>query len=365
MNLSNALPIKAVIGNCEIRQVLGQGGGGISYLAFDLSLERPVVIKEHFPMGLCMRASNSAQVHPIEAELYAYALSVFCKEARILAGLNHPNIVKIYDIVEGAGTAYLIMEYIEGQKLQDFIPSPATDYETLNLTLCQLLQTFDYLHGNGVIHRDIKPANIIIRNDGSPVIIDFGSAHIGTANRTLTPVGSPGYAAPEQFSPHGRVGAWSDLYALAQCFLHHITTKLKKSCPTHFSKALQKAASAEITNRFQTAKEWLCTLQKRKNKMRLIIPAVLLIIIIMGVAHWKPTIIQKAEPPAPTTPTPRVEPPSPAEPGPQTTSARPQKSASPSIPPFATPLPPLIPKDSGMILTDEGRITTAPKKTQQ
>lgn len=365
MNPSNALPIKAVIGNCEIRQVLGQGGGGISYLAFDLSLERPVVIKEHFPMGLCVRASNSAQVQPIEAELYAYALSVFCKEARILAGLNHPNIVKIYDIVEGAGTAYLIMEYIEGQNLRNFIQSATTDYPVLHLTLCRLLQTFHYLHGNGIIHRDIKPANIIIRENGSPVIIDFGSAHIGTANRTLTPVGSPGYAAPEQFSPHGRIGAWSDLYALAQCFLHNCAPKLKKSAPTHFLKTLQKAASAEITNRFQTAEEWLQSLQKRKNKTLLFLLLVLLIIIITCVVYWQAPHTQQAEPPAPTPLVPQAASPAPAAPGPQTGTAHPPKTAKPAIPAFATPLPPIIPKDSGMILTDEGRITTPPKQVQQ
>ena len=98
----------------------------------------------------------------------------------------------------------------------------ASDVAAVSACLAQLLRTLHYLHGNSVLHRDIKPSNIIIREDEQPILIDFGSAHLGTANHTLTPVGSPGYAAPEQFSPGGRVGAWSDLYALAQCILHNI-----------------------------------------------------------------------------------------------------------------------------------------------
>lgn len=259
---SPALPEKAVLGSCEIRTVLGQGGGGISYLAYDRALEREVVIKEHFPMGLCMRAEGSAEVEPLDEILYPRSLSTFCREARILAGLNHPNVVKVHDIFEGSGTAYLVMEYVEGSTLKEWMPSHAGDVSAVQRVLEQLLHTLHYLHGNSVLHRDIKPGNIIIREDGIPIIIDFGSAHLGTANHTLTPVGSPGYAAPEQFSPKGRVGAWSDLYALAQCFIHLLPTEQKKRYPRRFLKSLQKAAAPEAAHRYRTATEWLEQLRK-------------------------------------------------------------------------------------------------------
>lgn len=259
---SPALPEKAVLGSCEIRAVLGQGGGGISYLAYDRALEREVVIKEHFPMGLCMRPEGSAEVEPLDSPLYTRSLATFCREARILAGLNHPNVVKVHDIFEGSGTAYLVMEYAEGNTLKEWLPKHAADIPAVQRVLEKLLHTLHYLHGNSVLHRDIKPGNIIIREDGEPVIIDFGSAHLGTANHTLTPVGSPGYAAPEQFSPKGRVGAWSDLYALAQCFLHHLPAEQKKRYPRRFLKALQKAAAPEAEHRFRTAEQWLEQLRK-------------------------------------------------------------------------------------------------------
>ncbi|MBQ3239865.1 MAG: serine/threonine protein kinase, partial [Akkermansia sp.] len=198
-----ALPEKAVLGSCEIRAVLGQGGGGISYLAYDRALERDVVIKEHFPMGLCLRMEGSAEVEAPDKVLYSRSLATFCREARILAGLNHPNVVKVHDIFEGSGTAYLVMEYVEGSTLKEWLPRHAGAVSDVQRVLEQLLRTLHYLHGNSVLHRDIKPGNIIIREDGQPIIIDFGSAHLGTANHTLTPVGSPGYAAPEQFSPKG------------------------------------------------------------------------------------------------------------------------------------------------------------------
>ncbi len=277
MTNSPALPEKTVLGSCEVRTVLGQGGGGISYLAYDRALEREVVIKEHFPMGLCMRAEGSAEVEAPDEALYSRSLATFCREARILAGLNHPNVVKVHDIFEGSGTAYLVMEYVEGSTLKEWMPSHAGDVSAVQRVLEQLLHTLHYLHGNSVLHRDIKPGNIIIREDGIPIIIDFGSAHLGTANHTLTPVGSPGYAAPEQFSPGGRVGAWSDLYALAQCFIHLLPEEQKKRYPRRFLKSLQKAAAPEAAHRYRSAAEWLEALRSpSRNRAFLLILATLL-----------------------------------------------------------------------------------------
>ncbi len=265
---NSALPERTVMGSCEIRSVLGQGGGGISYLAYDRALEREVVIKEHFPMGLCRRREGRSEIEPEDDEIYTRSLSVFCREARILAGLNHPNVVKVHDIYEASGTAYIVMEYVEGSTLREWMQKKACDVAAVSACLAQLLRTLHYLHGNSVLHRDIKPSNIIIREDEQPILIDFGSAHLGTANHTLTPVGSPGYAAPEQFSPGGRVGAWSDLYALAQCILHNIPQVHKKLYPRSFLKALQKAAAAEIGQRFATAEQWLaCLAPPQKNRM--------------------------------------------------------------------------------------------------
>ncbi|MBQ4614318.1 MAG: protein kinase [Akkermansia sp.] len=275
---NSALPERTVMGSCEIRSVLGQGGGGISYLAYDRALEREVVIKEHFPMGLCRRREGRAEIEPQDDEIYTRSLSVFCREARILAGLNHPNVVKVHDIYEASGTAYIVMEYVEGSTLREWMQKKASDVAAVSACLAQLLRTLHYLHGNSVLHRDIKPSNIIIREDEQPILIDFGSAHLGTANHTLTPVGSPGYAAPEQFSPGGRVGAWSDLYALAQCILHNIPQVHKKLYPQSFLKALQKAAAAEIGQRFTTAEQWLACLTPPQRK-RMGVPGIVGIVL--------------------------------------------------------------------------------------
>lgn len=294
MNL--CLPERTILSNCELRRVLGQGGGGISYMAFDKVLERPVVIKEHFPLGLCLRHMDRS-VRPTDAELYERSLSTFCREARILAGLNHPNVVKVFDIFEAAGTAYIIMEYAEGETLTEWLPKHAACFAEVNGVLCSLLHTLEYLHGNNILHRDVKPANIIITESGHPILIDFGCAHLGTAKHTITMVGSPGYSAPEQFTPHGNTGPWSDLYGLAQSFLHLLPDKQKRVYPRRFLKAMQQAALAEPTQRPQSAAQWLAAINSRRYRWPLFAFAAVLLV---AAAAWY--ICPPLSPPAKSVP---------------------------------------------------------------
>jgi len=261
------LPKHTVLGSCELRCVLGRGGSGISYLAYDSVLDRPGVIKEHFPIGLCIRPKGEAEVQATDEELYERSLATFCHEARLLAGMNHPNVVKVHDIFEASGTAYIMMDYAEGQMLQDWLPTHAEDFPAVRELLCQLLQTLDYLHSNNLLHRDVKPSNIVVREDNKPVLLDFGSAHVGVANYTLTAVGSPGFAAPEQFSPHGRCGPWSDLYGLAHSFLHLLPEEKRKRYPRNFMRPLTQAAMAEPKDRPQNAIQWLNAINRFPGKL--------------------------------------------------------------------------------------------------
>lgn len=260
-----ALPERALIGSCEIRSVLGQGGGGISYLAYDCQLEREVVIKEHFPRTLCLRLPDSAEVQPSDEQSYMRSLNHFCREARILAGLNHPSVVKVYDIFQASGTAYMVMEYVEGETLATWMPEHVQDVRCVEDMLCRLLEALEYVHGVDVLHRDVKPANIIVRDDGLPVLIDFGAAVVGVPDTTHTMIGSPGYAPPEQFQPHGHLGPWSDLYALAHTFLSLIPVEQLKLYRREMVQALFRAGKPIIEERYDSAAAWRLDLQKSEQ----------------------------------------------------------------------------------------------------
>lgn len=262
--IGGALPQGTWLGHCEIRSVLGRGGGGISYLAYDAHLEREVVIKEHFPPTLCYRLAGEADVRPVSGEGYERSLSSFCREARILAGLNHPGIVKVYDIFQAAGTACMVMEFVGGESLSEWLPRHAEDMRLVSDVLSRLLSALGYLHANEVLHRDIKPSNIIIRADAQPVLIDFGAAMLGTPPTTITLVGTPGYAAPEQFQPHGRVGPWSDLYALAHSFEKLIPASAMRRYSRSFVLALHKASQQDWKQRPASAAVWRRMLQKKR-----------------------------------------------------------------------------------------------------
>jgi Serine/threonine protein kinase len=202
----------------RIEKILGQGGFGITYLAHDFNLDRQVAIKEYLPIELAVREGDFS-IHPVSedhGEKFRWGRDRFITEARTLAKFKHPNIVHVLNVFEANNTAYMVMEYEQGESLQDILSRRKTleEAELINI-LIPVLGGLQKVHEAGFIHRDIKPANIFIRMDGSPVLLDFGSARqaLGIATQTLTSLVSPGYAPYEQYySKSDQQGPWTDIY---------------------------------------------------------------------------------------------------------------------------------------------------------
>jgi len=204
----------------RIESILGQGGFGLTYLAYDLNLDQQVAIKEYLPIELAVR-EHDFSVHPVTSEAgekFKWGLERFILEARTLARFKHPNIVRVLNVFEANNTAYMVMEYEQGESLQEVLSARKTleEGELMNLLL-PILGGLQKVHESGFIHRDIKPGNIVVRQDGSPVLLDFGSARqaLGVATQTLTSLVSPGYAPFEQYhSKSDQQGPWTDIYGL-------------------------------------------------------------------------------------------------------------------------------------------------------
>ncbi|MDX8377429.1 MAG: serine/threonine-protein kinase, partial [Mariprofundales bacterium] len=216
----HALAAGSEIGQYRIIRELGHGGFGITYLAQDIRLDCYVAIKEYFPNELSMRnASNTVLAKSSnDDDNYIDGMRSFLDEARILAKFRHPNIVRVNNFLEANNTAYIVMDYEEGQNMSQWLRNldrPPIEDE-LNNILHPLLDGLEQVHNKGFLHRDIKPGNIIIRKNDSPVLIDFGAARfvVGQKSRSLSAVLSDGYSPAEQYETHGNQGEWSDLYAL-------------------------------------------------------------------------------------------------------------------------------------------------------
>ncbi|MDH3314775.1 MAG: protein kinase [Gammaproteobacteria bacterium] len=213
----------------RIEKILGQGGFGITYLAEDTNLNQQVAVKEYLPIEVAVREGDFS-VHPVSenhSESYSWGLERFVDEARTLARFDHPNIVRVLSVFEMNNTAYMVMRYEHGRSLQQHLSKRATiEEQRLTEMLFPVLEGLERVHAAGFIHRDVKPANIFIREDGTPVLLDFGSARqsLGEATRTLTTLVSPGYAPFEQyFSKSDRQGPWTDIYGLGATFYRAVT----------------------------------------------------------------------------------------------------------------------------------------------
>ena len=221
----NALPQGYRLQEYELVRVLGQGGFGMTYLGFDHNLDKAVAIKEYLPADIATRTGDNS-VAPQASQFrgdFEWGLGRFLDEARTLARFDHRHIVKVHRFFEAHGTAYIVMEYAEGETLSAFLARKGTLSEAeLKTILYPILDGLDVVHRADFLHRDIKPGNIIIRDeDNSPVLLDFGAARqaIGAKSRSVTSIITPGYAPIEQYSSRGDQGPWTDIYALgAVCY---------------------------------------------------------------------------------------------------------------------------------------------------
>ena len=199
-------------GKYKIDKVLGSGGFGITYLAYDEKLDRKVAVKEYFPDGIATRTGNKVTMPPT-LDNNENLLS-FKNEARSIAKLKNIGIVSVYDVIEENDTVYIVMEYIEGTPFSSLLGN--IDEKNAVKYMRQIAEAIGSVHAVGLLHQDIKPENIILAKDGSVKIIDFGSSRVFVADKTKTyeKILTPGYAPLEQYGGKGKRGEYTDVYAI-------------------------------------------------------------------------------------------------------------------------------------------------------
>jgi WD40 repeat protein/serine/threonine protein kinase len=232
-----------LVGDFRIEHVLGAGGFGMTYLAEETALARKVTIKEYFPTDFAARHTDLSAVprNPETAEDFQWGLDRFIDEAQTLARFDHPNIVRVYRYFKANGTAYMVLSFEEGESLKAWLKrlGRAPRQREIDDMLGPLLDALEVVHAACYLHRDIAPDNIMIRRDGTPVLIDFGSARgeIAARSCTVSALVKPGYSPYEQYAENGaRQGPWTDIYALGATLYHAICGRRPPDAPSRVVK---------------------------------------------------------------------------------------------------------------------------------
>ena len=219
-----ALPPGFRLGSYRVVRVLGAGGFGVTYLCEHGGSGVKVAVKEYLPSGAAVRTGSAVvPKSPADRESYQWGLRRFLDEARTLARFEHRNVVRVRRYFEANGTAYIVMDYEDGEPLDRVLERTGTLNEAqLKHLLLPVVAGLQMVHAAGFLHRDVKPANIFIRrSDDSPVLLDFGAARqaMGHLSQSVTAIASAGYSPPEQYERSGKHGPWTDIYALsALCY---------------------------------------------------------------------------------------------------------------------------------------------------
>lgn len=260
-----------------IGKALGEGGFGITYVGMDLTLRMKIAVKEYYPHGLSNRNNDSSNQVTMSkgnhGNEYENEMRRFLSEARVLACFaDDPGVVGVRDFFQENGTAYIVMEYLDGITLKNYLSQfgpihPATLAEMID----PILRALQEIHNQNMIHRDISPDNIMMLKNGRLKLLDFGAARDVSGEKSLSVMLKPGYAPEEQYRSKGRQGAWTDVYAMCATIYKCITgitpddaiqrvfeDELKKpselgiEIPPRFEQALMQGLSVKIEHRIQT-----------------------------------------------------------------------------------------------------------------
>jgi serine/threonine protein kinase len=274
------LPPRTVLeGKYVVGRALGQGGFGITYLAWDLELSKKLAIKEYFPLQISTRSQDHLTVSPISSknrDALDYGLNKFSEEARALEQFRqHSGVVNMVDFLYSNGTAYIVMLYVDGRDLKEYLNQHGGKiaYEPALKIMLLVMAALEDVHRAGIIHRDISPDNIYVEATGGIKILDFGATRyaMGEQSRSLSVVLKPGYAPEEQYRSRGKQGPWTDIYALGATFYRTITGRVPPEAtdrlaeddlappsaigvaiPASSEAALMKSLAVKAENRFQT-----------------------------------------------------------------------------------------------------------------
>ena len=222
-----ALPSGYQLQDYEIRKVLSSGGFSFVYLARDKD-KKTVAIKEYLPTSIALRA-DGATVLPNndDVALFRHGLKCFFDEGLALAKIDHKNIVRVINFFRENETVYMVMQYERGKSLQDYIlgQTDSVSEQFIRRVFGELSNGLREVHTQKLLHLDIKPANIYIRLDGSPVLLDFGSARqaLSESQAKIAPSYTPGFASPEQYYDRKLLGPWSDIYSIGATMYSCIT----------------------------------------------------------------------------------------------------------------------------------------------
>ena len=282
-----AVPIGTILdGRYLIGKVLGVGGFGITYLGYDLTLDYKVAVKEYMPSGFATRAEDKYTLtvtSSSQQQAYDEGLDKFLSEARTLAKFHDTtNIVSVQDFFKENNTAYFVMEYVDGESLKDYLDRNGgrISYADASKILIPIMRALSKVHEQGLIHRDISPDNISITSSGQPKLLDFGAARSAYAeNKSVSVILKHGLAPIEQYSNHGNMGPWTDVYAMGATLYRSITGILPPESierihadsirtpssmgiviPPYAEMALMKALAVNPESRFANIEQFIAAL---------------------------------------------------------------------------------------------------------